>query len=178
MRSGKRQEAFKKAYENYTVVRRMIISMGGSTDDAKDIFQDSLIVFYQMVIKPDFTLNSSVKTLLYSISRNLWLKKIRDYNSKFVLAQADDKEYEYQESFEDKDTDTQKMEVAMQIVAMLGEPCKTLLTLFYYEKLSMKEIAERLGYSGEYTAKAQKYKCIERGKKMLTEKLKLLNIAW
>ncbi len=177
IRSGQRQEAFKKAYGNYTIIRKMVISMGGSAEDAKDVFQDALIVFYQMVVKPEFTLNASVKTLLYSISRNLWLKKVRDYKSKFVAVTEDSGEHEFQEDFEEKNTEGIKMRTAMQVVDLLGDPCKTLLQLFYYNNLSMKEIAERLGYSGEYTAKAQKYKCIERGKKMLLEKLKLLNIA-
>jgi len=177
LQSGKRQEAFRKAYENFTTIRKMIISMGGSVEDAKDIFQDALVIFYQMALKPDFKLNASVKTLLYSISKNLWLKKVRDYKSKFVMAGSIDSDYEAEESFEQQTTEELKTVTALQVVEALGDPCKLLLQLFYYHNLSMKEIAERLGYSSENTAKAQKYKCIERGKKLLLERLRLQNLT-
>jgi RNA polymerase sigma factor (sigma-70 family) len=177
LRGDKRQQAFKKVYQNFTSIRKMVISIGGSAEDAKDIFQDALVIFYQMALKPEFKLNSSIKTLLYSISKNLWLKKVRDYKSKFIMAGTIENDYEAEENFEQQTTEELKTITALQVVEALGGPCKLLLQLFYYHNLSMKEIAERLGYSGEHTAKAQKYKCIERGKKMLMEKLRLQNLT-
>jgi len=41
----------------------------------------------------------------------------------------------------------------------LGEPCRTLLILFYWEEASMEEIASRLGFANAETAKSKKYQC-------------------
>jgi DNA-directed RNA polymerase specialized sigma24 family protein len=56
----------------------------------------------------------------------------------------------------------------------LGDPCHTLLDLFYYQKKSMEEITVELNYKNTDSAKNQKYKCIERLRKLVdTEKARL-----
>jgi RNA polymerase sigma factor (sigma-70 family) len=51
----------------------------------------------------------------------------------------------------------------------LGEPCKKLLMLYYWEELSMEEIAEELGFANAETAKSKKYQCKEMLKKLLSD---------
>ena len=48
----------------------------------------------------------------------------------------------------------------------IGEPCKTLLKDFYIKNLSMKDIQEKFGYTNTDNAKTQKYKCLQRLKKI------------
>jgi RNA polymerase sigma factor (sigma-70 family) len=173
IRNGNQTRAFEKVYGNFPAVRKMIISSGGTVDDAKDIFQDSIIVFYRMVLKPEFILTSAIGTFLYSVSKKLWLKKIRDYGSKRLALGKEDMIADDAGDIEILTEESEKLLMAEKVVAELGEPCRSILYLFYFEKSSMKEIAEQLGYSNEKTAKAQKYKCIERGKKLVAEKMTL-----
>ena len=84
IKTGKTTKAFELIYKNFPMMKKMIISSGGTSDDAKDIFQDSVIIFYRMTVKSDFSLSSSISTLLYSICRKLWLKKIRDQLSREI----------------------------------------------------------------------------------------------
>jgi RNA polymerase sigma factor (sigma-70 family) len=56
----------------------------GSNQDAEDIFQEAIIVLLQKVRKTDFVLTSSLKTYLYAIAKNLWLKRLRDNKMKIV----------------------------------------------------------------------------------------------
>jgi RNA polymerase sigma factor (sigma-70 family) len=167
IRRGNHTRAFEKVYGGFPAVRKMIITSGGTVDDAKDIFQDSILVFYRMALKPDFILSSAISTFIYSVSRRLWLKKIRDEGPKKYAITGEDLLVGDSEDMEKEMEESQKIGLAEKVVNALGEPCRTLLLLFYFEKASMKEIAEQLGYSNEKTAKAQKYKCIERGKKMV-----------
>ncbi|WP_315821201.1 hypothetical protein [Paraflavitalea speifideaquila] len=51
----------------------------------------------------------------------------------------------------------------------LGERCRELLLLFYNGGLKLKDIAARMGYSSENTAKNQKYKCLEAARNKLKE---------
>ena len=51
-------------------------------------------------------------------------------------------------------------------IANLGERCFGLLKLYYFEKLSMRSIAEAMGFGSDRSAKTQKYKCLERARKM------------
>lgn len=166
---GNTARAFEAIYKNFPSIRKMVIASGGSPEDAKDVFQDSIIVFYNLCRRKDFVLTASVSTLIYSISKKIWYKKIRDHHSRVCnlisVEVEDNTPWEYEEEEE-----LDKIKVAENILQQLGEPCRSILVKFYYEKLSMQEIASLLGYSNENTAKAQKYKCMERGKKILKEK--------
>ncbi|MFH0759857.1 MAG: sigma factor, partial [Bacteroidota bacterium] len=58
-------------------IRLLIYRLGGSTEDAKDMFQDAVFHLIRMSDDPTFELTSSIKTLLYSICRNRWMYKSR-----------------------------------------------------------------------------------------------------
>lgn len=70
--------AFVEMYQRYfSLIEQYVLRNSGNTSDAKDVFQDGLIVFYQYLSKQDFSLESSIKTLIYAICKNLWLEKMR-----------------------------------------------------------------------------------------------------
>ena len=69
--------------ENYNVVQALILKNNGNIDDAKDIFQEAMIVLYERVQSEAFELNCQIKTYLYSVSRRLWLKKLVHQNRFF-----------------------------------------------------------------------------------------------
>jgi len=60
----------------------------------------------------------------------------------------------------------QKYKIMDQSLLMLGEPCTTILKDFYLNKISMQEIADKMGYTNTDNAKNQKYKCLQRLKKI------------
>ena len=66
--------------ENYNMVQSLIINNSGSPDDAKDIFQEAMIVLYEKVRSGTFELNCLIKTYVYSVSRRLWLKRLQQMN--------------------------------------------------------------------------------------------------
>jgi DNA-directed RNA polymerase specialized sigma subunit len=67
------------------------------------------------------------------------------------------------EKHQDRDMQLNKMENALKL---LGEPCKTIMEDFYMHSKSMQEICERFGYTNADNAKTQKYKCLQRLKKL------------
>ncbi len=154
-------------YETYfPMVAKMIASNSGTTEDAKDIFQESVLVLYDRVRQPGFELTSKLKTYLYSVSRRLWLKQL-NRNGRFVNDLTD---YEDQlpvaedlDVHEETDRQFYQMEEAL---SQLGEPCKTIITDFYIQNRSMQEICDKFGYTNADNAKNQKYKCLQRLKKL------------
>ncbi|WP_462230733.1 RNA polymerase sigma factor [Mucilaginibacter sp.] len=149
------------------MVLQLIINNNGNEDDAKDIYQEAIIVLYNKVKAGDFELSSKLKTYIYSICRRLWLKRlthinryggdIRDFEE-FLPA-----EVEGGELHNERDIQFGKMNIALQ---QLGEPCKTIMEDFYINNRSMQEICERFGYTNADNAKTQKYKCLQRLKKL------------
>src|ERR1700749_2568921 len=62
--------------KNYKMMVNMIIKNNGSEDEAKDVYQDALIVLWQKLLSIDFVLSSKISTFLYSICQNLWRKEL------------------------------------------------------------------------------------------------------
>ncbi len=152
--------------KHYSMVQSLIINNSGTSDDAKDIFQEALIVLYEKARSGSFELHAQLKTYIYAVCRRLWLKRLQ-LNQKFSgdLANAEEtiSIEEDVERYEHRNSDFELMEVAMQ---SLGEPCKALLESYYLQKKNMSEIAKEFGYTNADNAKNQKYKCLMRLKKI------------
>jgi len=161
------EEALNRLYTSYfPMVLQFILNNNGDEDDAKDVYQESIIVVYNKIQSGDFELTSKLKTYIYSISRRIWLKKLAQQSKKTnnisefedVIAVEEDLEHH-----EAKDLQFDKMDSALQ---QLGEPCKTIIQDFYINNLSMQDISEKFGYTNTDNAKTQKYKCLQRLKKL------------
>ncbi|WP_316765648.1 sigma-70 family RNA polymerase sigma factor [Pedobacter frigiditerrae] len=161
------EEALNKLYAGYyPMVLQFILNNNGDEDDAKDVYQEAIIVLYNKIKTGNFELSSKLKTYIYSVSRRIWLKKLAQHSKKTnniadfedVLVVDEDVE-----QHEQKDMQFDKMKVALE---SLGEPCKTIIQDFYINSLSMQDICEKFGYTNTDNAKTQKYKCLQRLKKL------------
>jgi RNA polymerase sigma factor (sigma-70 family) len=161
------EEALNRLYIGYfPMVLQFIVNNNGDEDDAKDVYQEAIIILYNKIKGGDFELTSKLKTYIYSVSRRIWLKKLSQQSKKTnnvsefedVIAVEVDVELH-----EEKDLQFDKMEAAL---AHLGEPCKTIIQDFYINNLSMQDISEKFGYTNTDNAKTQKYKCLQRLKKL------------
>ena len=162
LKVGKPDKAFIKLYKNYPHVEKLILSKGGSREDAKDVFQEALIIFYEKVRNTDFKLTSSIGTYLYSVSRFLWKNAMKKRKKSVDISMnfSSDEESGLQEAVEREEKFIQIESALSQI----GEKCLNILKFFYYDGLSMNAIAVKTGLKSESVAKNQKYKCLERAK--------------
>jgi RNA polymerase sigma factor (sigma-70 family) len=161
------EEAINKLYTGYyPMVLQFILNNNGDEDDAKDVYQEAIIVLYNKIKTGNFELSSKLKTYIYSVSRRIWLKKLA-LNTKKTSNIADFEDVwmveEDMEQHEQKDLQFVQMKSALD---SLGEPCKTIIQDFYIQGLSMQDICEKFGYTNTDNAKTQKYKCLQRLKKL------------
>lgn len=146
----------------YGVLENYILQNSGSSDDAADIIQEVMLIFVQMISEGKFRAESSIKSFLYSICRNLWITELRKRKSSAARHEK------YEESTEKVDSDvsesiakTESLKYIMGLFQELGDKCKQILQLFYYEELPMKEICEKLDFSSEQVLRNKKYKCLK-----------------
>ena len=158
------QTVFGVLYDYYSPIESHIIQNKGTKNDAKDIFQNALIIFYKKALDPDFELNSKISTYVYGISKNLWLNQLRENKKKEITITPSEP---IQETTEIDDPDFNLELYVLEKIKKLGDSCITILTMHTYKKLSMTEIANELGYANEHTARQQKYKCLQRLKKSI-----------
>jgi RNA polymerase sigma factor (sigma-70 family) len=164
------RKAIETIYQkHYNMVQSMILSNSGYPDDARDVFQEAMIVLYEKARTGTFELNCQLKTYLYSVCRRLWLKRLSQLqkttpevnNLEMTVPVEEDLEMHEQRNF-----DFLVMERSMK---NLGEPCKSLLEAYYLQKKNMVEIAANFGYTNADNAKNQKYKCLMRLKKLFSQ---------
>jgi RNA polymerase sigma factor (sigma-70 family) len=157
--SAQRQELFISLYKKaFPVVAKYISRMGGSFDEAKDVFQDALVALYE---KSRVLAIDNETAYLVGTAKNLWLKRYRQTNQNVPLADID---------LFDAETDTPSNNRLMRFLETAGNKCMELLKGFYYDELSLTEIADKFGYSGVRSATVQKYKCLEKVRETIKQK--------
>jgi RNA polymerase sigma factor (sigma-70 family) len=148
------------------MVQSLIINNNGSVDDARDIFQEAMIVLYEKSKDPAFTLSCQIKTYLYSVSRRLWLKRLQQQQRFMPDLNGIEDTVPVEEDLEAHQPQQDEFQLMEKAMAGLGEPCKSLLEAFYIQRKNMNEIAAEFGYTNADNAKNQKYKCLTRLKKI------------
>lgn len=152
--------------ENYNMIQALIINNNGSADDAKDIFQEAMIVLYEKVRSGTFELNCLIKTYIYSVSKRLWFKRLQQLNRYSPPIEDPESSVQVDDEIEEHEKRDAEFEMMNKAISSLGEPCKSLLEAYYLQKQNMQVIAANFGYTNADNAKNQKYKCLMRLKKI------------
>lgn len=163
--AAQREKLITELYQSaFPTMAKYVSRMGGSFDDAKDIFQDALVVYYEKAVNSDLCLYNSEKAYLLGIAKHLWFKKFKDDRNNLPLDNCTEDFYVTDET-EDQPSGVK----LMRYLETAGKKCMELLSAFYYHKLPMKELADLFGYAGERSATVQKYKCIEKVRETIKE---------
>lgn len=156
-------------YKNYyAAILNLILTNSGSEDDAKDIFQEAIIVVFRNIREaPDFKLESGFQTYVYSIARLLWLKSLRSKktNEKKLRESRPYIEFEPPKPFNGEEDIRYSM--YQKAFSLMPEDCQTILRMSI-DGISQKEIAEKLGFRSENYIKKRKHYC----KQFLITKIK------
>lgn len=171
-----KDKAFMILYRQYyPVIQKFILQNKGTNEDAKDIFQDALIILHNQIIKGKFLGNSSVKTYLYSVCRNLWLKKIT--RTKHTLDLIDNQQHvEPSPSALQELIGSEREKVIEEVLDRLGSECNKILKLFYFDKLSMKKIKVHMQLTSEQVAKNKKMKCLKKLRSMVLDNVHYITL--
>lgn len=157
--------------DNFNLIQALVVNNNGTADDAKDIFQEAMIVLYEKSLSSSFELNCQIKTFIYSVCRRLWLKRLMHQN-RFNLTEGHEDLVSVDEDMDEHERRNDEFVMMEKAMSGLGEPCKSLLEAFYIQKKSMQDIAVGFGYTNSENAKNQKYKCLMRLKKLFFSQYK------
>ena len=146
----------------YPTVHHLIITNSGTPDDAKDVFQECIIIIFRKVKEQEhFLLNSSFKTFIYSIARHVWLKHLR--NQKYEGQKIQDQQSFIElkdEPFKVSNEDL-KMSLYQKYFKLLPEDCQNILKLTARD-IPQKEIAHALSFKSENYVKKRKHNCKDK----------------
>lgn len=161
-----RERLFYELYQSsFPAVARFVRKMNGNFDDARDIFQESLIIYYEKSLVRNLHISSTPEAYILGIAKHLWIRK---YTSDKHLVSFNSAESAI--AIPEKYAPTMNEERLLQVLERTGKKCLDLLLAFYHRSTSMKEMVSTLGYKNEHTATVQKYKCLERVRDTVKEK--------
>lgn len=165
IRSGKggRDEVLIALFKDVSLkrnIRSVIVKMGGTVDDADDIFTTTLVQFVKTVLRrSDLVIEHQLHTYIVGIAKFQWLGRIKKNNSARELVQM---------TFADEMEDNAEMyyikqgqrELLHDLMQRMGKNCKEVL-IHWAMGYSMKEIAVMMNYKSEGMAKKKKYQCFK-----------------
>ncbi|MEM7085510.1 MAG: sigma-70 family RNA polymerase sigma factor [Bacteroidota bacterium] len=152
-----------------------VLSNSGNEEEAKDVFQEAVIAFYENVRDGKFKGESAISTYLYSITRFKWLNQIKKNT-----VRKGHQESVAQDQFTESPLATliegERKAGVLEVLGLLGTSCKELLLENIYHGASMKEIAKSGLYSSEQIVRNKKYKCLQKLKKLIGAKPALIKV--
>ena len=156
-------EALQYVYDHCKVycIRRLCSAIHCSPHEAEDIFMDAILIFRENVMKDKLKQVTHLRAYLYQVCKNLYHE--RQYRSKQAREAEDAVRHHW---YEDQDIlfddFPQKKELVMEAFRYLGENCRRILRYYYFEHLSLEEIAQKMDLANVNVAKATKSRCYKR----------------
>lgn len=160
-------QAFAELYrENYPVIRSYIKDNNGSDADAADIFQDALIVLYDKVRTPHFQLTCTIKTFIYSICRNLWLKKLT-YRKKQLIIKDTLPTVELEANIMEILENDEQSSMVAKLLKEIGDDAKQILIYYYFEGLKTNEVTEKMGFANDFVTRNKKSSSLKKLRELI-----------
>jgi RNA polymerase sigma factor (sigma-70 family) len=158
IRSGNQQILLYMFEENYSSIKKYVLSNSGSVEDVDDVLQEAIIVVWQNAVKEEFQLSSQLNTYIYAIVKNIWLKSLKKKQREVNIH---DNEYDHINPVSQGQSQYDR-KVLLDCMTEIGETCKQLLSYYYFDGYNMTQIGELLGFNNADTVKAKKYQCLKR----------------
>ena len=155
--------------QNRAMVTSLVKRNGGSDDDADDVLQESVIILWEKVRSGRFEQSSKLSTFIFAVAKNVWsrkrFKKQREQPTEFESDSFDS----FEQSSLETMIESERSASIAKALEQLGDPCKTLLVLYYWEEQSQEDIAVQMGFANAKTVKSKKYTCKKMLEKILSD---------
>ncbi len=157
-----RDMALKYLYEShYHMALNIVKRKGGTEYEAEDVYQESIIALYECIRNDKFRGESKISTWLHSTIFNQWSLATRK-SKKQQTNSLDDYSIEISADDDNEQDNDELINIIWKILDNLGTSCKQVLLDYYYHRLSMKEIKEKMGFKTDQVAKNKRYRCKDK----------------
>jgi RNA polymerase sigma factor (sigma-70 family) len=153
--------------ENFRIIKHLVTSNKGNVTDAKDIFQETMVIIYRKIRENNLEITSSLNTFIYAVARILWLKELVLRRKNLEIYDTEDNFISKVPNIVDLIEKNERLKLFREKFEDLSEDCKKVIRMFL-NKVPVKDITHIMGYSSEQHTKNRHYRC----KKSLISKIK------
>ncbi len=139
------------------------------TDDiSAEVYQKAFIVLYYNIKDGKLKeLKSSLKTYFYAIAKNVFREQFRDKHQHTIDINQGVEAKEVDFNIEEKYQKEHQRKTVTLLLEKIGDPCKTVLYLFFFKKYSVEAIAHTMGYKDERVVSKRKSVCLKQLRKLM-----------
>jgi RNA polymerase sigma factor (sigma-70 family) len=157
----------KKIYEdNRTKFIAFASQYNLERDVILDVYQDAIIALCENAKKGKLDyLQSTIGTYLFSIGKFMIFQLLKKEKKMHVVDDFNLVDYEFE--FYDEEKEDAEIKLLQTAFENLGEQCKKVIQLFYYEEKKLDEILTILNYTNKDVLKSQKSRCMKQLKDLI-----------
>ncbi|MDB5136569.1 MAG: sigma-70 family polymerase sigma factor [Mucilaginibacter sp.] len=158
------ESAYQDIYKaHYAAIKQYVLKNSGSEDDVKDLFQEGIIALWDNIHSEKYkhTNDSMLHGYFRTICKYKWMEALRSKKKSIVINGDAGFDIQNDDTMLNNMIKREEINEFTSIFLMLSDKCRQILSLFYYDKKSMKEIGLATGYEIS-SMRNEKYKCIEK----------------
>ena len=156
--------------DNNRAVATFTLRNSGTLEDANDLLQEAVVILWEKVHGGTFEQTAKLSTFIFAIVRNLWLRRLARRKREVPQDMQADIQAVVSSPLDDL-IESENAEAVKNALERLGNPCRQLLLLYYWQELSMEAIAQQMGFAGADTVKSKKYQCKKALERLLWKKM-------
>jgi len=163
----------REIYQQHSVqILRWVQARGGSADEARDVFQDGLIVLFEKAQNDAFVLTCPLGALLHVICSRKYIDRLRQKGKDSGVRKTEERRYEEEQDSdililaEESIAEQQKQERLSAAFAQLSDLCRQLLSLLS-NGVAPREAADQLQMNSVDTLYRRKNACTERWRSLV-----------
>lgn len=148
------------------MVHKLVRRNSGTKDEAEDVLQDSVLIFWRKLTEENLVLSCKITTYLYSVAWNVWRKELK-HKAKFDKSEEDlDIAVEEYETVLERQ---ERIEIIRECISELSDSNQLVMNKFL-EGESSHQLAESCGYKNADVAKTARYKAQQKLAEIVKEK--------
>ncbi|PID91134.1 MAG: hypothetical protein CSA96_09970 [Bacteroidetes bacterium] len=144
--------------KHYPIIEAFVLHNNGSREEARDVFQEAMIIIYNKSRAGALELRCRFGTYLYAVCKKIWMQERRKYSLHLDLLKK--KPLVVHDSGPEQDLLLQKYARKLfdKHFAALSPDCQQILQM-YFNELSVEQIRAAMNYKNQHHAADRKYRC-------------------
>jgi len=141
----------------YPVIEHLVRENKGNKEDAKDLFQEALIIVFKKIKNEGLVLTCTFSTFFYSVCAYQWHKILRKRKNLPVWYVSSLDGHIYNPGLNEK-IERKKLELYDFHFNRLSKDCQKILKL-HFSGVPIAEIMKKMGYTSKEHTMDRKYRC-------------------
>jgi RNA polymerase sigma factor (sigma-70 family) len=142
----------------YPVIEGYITHNQGTREQARDIFQDAMIIVYRRIKSDELELSCKFGTYLYAICKNIWMQERKKYLQRAEKLRQQPLEVNDPGPADDPLLQKHLTNLFNKHFDALSKDCQKILSM-YFNNFSVEDIRAAMNYKDLHHTADRKYRC-------------------